>query len=225
MTEAQWLAGTNPEKMLAFVLAEEPLWPLRLLRLFGRRRSAPSERKVRLFMCACAHKVSHSIGRQDFERTIQIVERIADGELTTKDLTRDYFESAAFSDSPLTPPSYERIPARLRTTAMSLLPTFYSVRDFVRFGTQDFWETVPPGVQSTLIRHIFGNPFRPYPPPDYWPATVLELANAVYAGQNCAPMLADALEEAGHAELGEHMRSESVHPKGCWVLDLILGKS
>ncbi len=34
----------------------------------------------------------------------------------------------------------------------------------------------------------------------------------------------DALLEAGHAELAEHFQKESWHPKGCWVVDLVLGK-
>jgi hypothetical protein len=36
--------------------------------------------------------------------------------------------------------------------------------------------------------------------------------------------LHDALLEAGHAELAEAFR-EPMHPKGCWALDLILGKN
>ena len=38
-------------------------------------------------------------------------------------------------------------------------------------------------------------------------------------------ILADALEEAGHFELAEHFRQETWPPKGCWVVDMILGKS
>jgi hypothetical protein len=58
-----------------------------------------------------------------------------------------------------------------------------------------------------------------------WPSTVVQLAESVYAGQDCAFALHDALVEAGHAELAEHFREEKSHPKGCWVVDLVLGKS
>ena len=54
--------------------------------------------------------------------------------------------------------------------------------------------------------------------------TVVQLAESLYAGQDCAFALHDALLEAGHAELAEHFREERSHPKGCWVVDLILGK-
>jgi hypothetical protein len=68
-------------------------------------------------------------------------------------------------------------------------------------------------------------PFRPYPSPPSWPSTVVQLAESLYAGQDCAFALHDALLEAGHAELAEHFREENSHPKGCWVVDVILGKT
>jgi hypothetical protein len=41
------------------------------------------------------------------------------------------------------------------------------------------------------------------------------------------PILADALEEAGcdNAAILQHCRQESEHVRGCWVLDLLLGKT
>ena len=53
----------------------------------------------------------------------------------------------------------------------------------------------------------------------------VQLAESLYAGQDCAFALHDALLEAGHAELAEHFREEKSHPKGCGVVDLVLGKS
>src|SRR5262249_19079308 len=73
------------------------------------------------------------------------------------------------------------------------------------------------------IRHIVGNPFRPYRAPPCWPATVVKLAEALYAGGDCSFALRDSLLEAGHAELADHFK-EKDHPKGCWVVDLLLGK-
>jgi len=76
-----------------------------------------------------------------------------------------------------------------------------------------------------LISHIIGIPFRPYPATDHWPSTVVQLADALYNGQDCGFALHDALLEAGQPELADHFRQEEWHPKGCWALDLILGKS
>jgi hypothetical protein len=40
------------------------------------------------------------------------------------------------------------------------------------------------------------------------------------------PIMADALEDAGctDADILIHCRSETIHQRGCWVIDLILGK-
>jgi hypothetical protein len=40
------------------------------------------------------------------------------------------------------------------------------------------------------------------------------------------PVLADALEAAGcvDADLIQHSRSGQQHARGCWVVDLLLGK-
>ncbi|MBL8792847.1 MAG: hypothetical protein JNM56_02985 [Planctomycetia bacterium] len=78
--------------------------------------------------------------------------------------------------------------------------------------------------QAILLRHLFGNPFRPYPAPASWPSLVIDLAQQLYAGADVRLVLHDALLDAGHADLAEHFRQEAAHPKGCWVLDLVLGK-
>jgi len=57
-----------------------------------------------------------------------------------------------------------------------------------------------------------------------WPSTVVQLADALSNGQDCGFALHDALLEAGYPELAQHFRNEIEHPKGCWALDLLLGK-
>ena len=73
-----------------------------------------------------------------------------------------------------------------------------------------------------LVRHIVPNPFRPHQRRACWPSAVTQLAAALYHGHDCGFALHDALLEAGDAELAEHFRKEVWHPKGCWVIDLIL---
>jgi len=82
-----------------------------------------------------------------------------------------------------------------------------------------------PKRETALLRHVIGNPFKPYASPPSWPSTVLLLAASLYEGQDCRLPLSDALEESGHGELAEHFRKEAWHPKGCYAMDLILGKS
>jgi hypothetical protein len=83
--------------------------------------------------------------------------------------------------------------------------------------------------QAKLLRDVFGNPFRPVVfEPSWATATVVSLARSVYEARDFVPMpiLADALQDAGCADeaiLG-HCRGAGPHVRGCWVVDLVLGK-
>jgi hypothetical protein len=58
--------------------------------------------------------------------------------------------------------------------------------------------------------------------------TVVKLAQRIYENRafDLLPILADALEEAGctDADILNHCRLIGEHVRGCWVVDLILGK-
>jgi hypothetical protein len=84
--------------------------------------------------------------------------------------------------------------------------------------------------QAALLRDIFGNPFRPAALDPAWrTGTVLALARGIYEDRafDRMPILADALQDAGCTDedvLG-HCRGPGPHVRGCWVVDLVLGKS
>jgi hypothetical protein len=94
--------------------------------------------------------------------------------------------------------------------------------------------------QCDLLRCITGNPFRPLPtvarPLLTWSdGLVPKLARAAYEDRRLPAgtldlaglaVLADALEEAGctDADLLGHLRGPGPHVRGCWVVDLLLGK-
>jgi hypothetical protein len=87
--------------------------------------------------------------------------------------------------------------------------------------------------QAALLRCIFGNPFRPAPslPPSVlsWNGgTVPKLAAAIYEERafDRLPVLADSLEDAGctNPDILGHCRAGGEHVRGCWVVDLALGK-
>jgi hypothetical protein len=84
-------------------------------------------------------------------------------------------------------------------------------------------------VQTEVARCIFGNPFRPITLDPRWETeTVVSLAQGIYTDRafDRMPILADALEEAGcvNADVLSHCRGEGPHVRGCWVVDLVLGK-
>ena len=80
-----------------------------------------------------------------------------------------------------------------------------------------------------ILRCIMGNPFRPVAiSPEWLTSTVVALAAGIYEEQafDRAPILADALEDAGctDEEVLNHLRGPDVHARGCWVVDLVLAK-
>jgi hypothetical protein len=64
--------------------------------------------------------------------------------------------------------------------------------------------------------------------PRWLTPTVVSLARSIYAdGQlDCLPILADVLQDAGceDPDILTHCRSDGPHVRGCWVVDLVLGK-
>jgi len=91
-----------------------------------------------------------------------------------------------------------------------------------------------------LVRDLFGNPFRPFtisPAVLAWNnAVVVRLAQTAYDERHLPvgtldngrlAVLADALEEAGctNADILGHLRGPGRHVRGCWAVDLCLGKS
>jgi hypothetical protein len=65
--------------------------------------------------------------------------------------------------------------------------------------------------------------------PAWLTPNVLALATGIYADNafDRMPILADALEEAGcdNTYVLGHCRGSWTHVRGCWVVDLLLGKS
>ncbi len=85
------------------------------------------------------------------------------------------------------------------------------------------------GTHSALARDIFGNPFRPITlSPEWRTDTSVTLARQMYESRDFSamPILADALQDAGcdSADILSHCRKPGEHVRGCWVVDLILGK-
>jgi hypothetical protein len=76
---------------------------------------------------------------------------------------------------------------------------------------------------------VFGNPFRPVQlNPSWLTPAVCSLSRTIYDERRFEdlPILADALEEAGclHSDILNHCRGPRLHVRGCWAVDLVLGK-
>lgn len=209
MTTAEWLACADPDVMLTYL---------------GRR---VSNRKLRLFGCACYRHVPRFIEDERVWMAVEVSERYADGLVNRRELTRAL--SVAF--------------VKMWTNAGSMaFPTPRCIRA-ARHATARAARdgAAERQYQAAVLRDIFGSPrFRPIPVQRSWLAwndsIVQSLAEAVYEerslpegmlDQGRLAVLADALEEAGcdNQALLAHCRSAVEHVRGCWAIDVILCKS
>jgi hypothetical protein len=110
--------------------------------------------------------------------------------------------------------------------------------DYLQSYFDGGWKDGPQERRSEchLVREVFGNPFRPVSLSPTWRTPqVVALAQADYEQRELPAgtldparlaVLADALEEAGcdQADLLGHLRGPGPHVRGCWAVDLLLGK-
>jgi hypothetical protein len=223
MTEADWLAANDSQPMLAHL----------------RNHGAVGERKLRLFAVACCHRVWHLLTDERSREAAGVAERYADGLASRGELESarrfaeaDAAEAEAWYQAALASYGiyYEAQDYWVAAGAVLAAASDTSWGAIARLGEvpTDFGGSMP-----RLLRDLFGNPFRPAP--SLAPAvlawdkgTVPKLAAAIYEERvfDRLPILADALEDAGctDAEVLTHCRSGGVHVRGCWVVDLVLGK-
>src|SRR5262249_48183761 len=96
------------------------------------------------------------------------------------------------------------------------------------------WQAIQADQQkasASLLREIFGNPFRSPQVPLSFDSTneLYRTFQSVYEQPNFArlPEIADRLQSIGFTDdqILNHCRSAIPHFRGCWVVDLFLGKS
>ena len=212
MTEAKWLACDDPEQMLRF------------------SRERESERKLRLLACAACRRVWDYLGDSSRD-AVGAGEQFADGLISEREVEST---SSAASDEMLTvlaDGDERKAGFAFGASSTAATPLFHgdgkggcavlsSLSDGDAAGTI---------AQAALFRDIFGNPFRPVAFSPEWRTDIaLALARQMYESRDfgAMPILADALQDAGcdSEEILDHCRGDGPHVRGCWVVDLVLGK-
>jgi hypothetical protein len=214
MTEAEWLGCVKLTPMMTWL-----------------RRRRGENRLFYLAGCAAVRQVWDQLPEPSRE-LILLVERYADGKASRQELGRAHHRAEAEAQDQLQSCQEQGMPmnqavkvvAAPLAAARAAMPgggyeaAFSAMQDATQTGKRaEVWAR-----QCGILRHIFGNPFRRVPVPADLPRSVVQLAEALYNGAPCHFALHDALVEAGHLGLAEHFR-EADHPKGCWVIDMILG--
>lgn len=216
MTEAEWLTSDDPWRMLRLYTSDEMPWP------HGHPAPAVSDRKLRLFACACCWGASAEIGR----RAEQCAERESG---PAKDAVS--WARACAGDQKRPTPA-ERA-ALLRGIVGNpwrpvQLPRPLCERCNGRGKVMGC--KAPEGLGPKRCPKCKGEPL----PCPWLTPQVLSLARIAHDDRRddrtLDPLtlmaLADALEEASCTDqsLLDHLRDRTPHVRGCWVLDLLLGK-
>jgi hypothetical protein len=223
MTEKQWLLATSMHDVHIYYLARKQF------------------RKWRLFGCGCARRILHVLNDRIYDVAVETVELFADGDVrweVVKDARKVIFAARrklAKSGAPFEIDSAIDVLSAL-TSKEPNHTILTSSNAACVFGTLsqpefDAGYAEEERKQLPIARDIFGNPFRPVTfDPAWLTGTAVALAKTMYDARDFAamPILADALEEAGCdvPDVLSHCRDpKGVHVRGCWVVDLVLGKS
>lgn len=212
MTENEWLDCADPRDLL--VCLEEKT----------------SERKARLYTCGLGRCAWPFLGDDRSRNVVDIAEKYADGLVTSLELqvvwkaALDARQGAASYIAAYTGDRGPWQAARMAVIAIQLAKR--------EATTAKDWSTNLSARSRRLLHCVFRNPFREIAMEPAWLAwhdgTIPQIAQTIYDHRtfNDLPILADALEEAGcnNADILAHCRSGGEHVRGCWVVDLLLGK-
>ena len=230
MTHSQWLACTDPDAMLRFLSG----WV--------------SERKLRLFAVACCRRLSTLVTDERYWHLLRIAEAYADGRGCLADLAEahavaDQIERSGFlgyrGERPVLVPQAARSalyfatakPVDARLVAAQAAAAWDSLLPLPA-GASEPESVLAPREriqQAALLRELC-NPFLPSAVVvESRSVNAIDLARAIYDEQafDRMPILSDALLDAGceYPDVIDHCRGPHPHLRGCWLLDLILGKS
>ncbi|MBY0227976.1 MAG: hypothetical protein K2W96_01715 [Gemmataceae bacterium] len=226
MTEAEWLACEEPEKILAFILS--PTFAINDLR------------KDRLFVCACCRQAREVTREPVLLDVVGRMERYEDDEeVEWEQLVVDFDTTHELEEKWKKRRPRASLAAGLVNLACmddtEMLRWVYPyLLDLTRKPARP--DRAAWAVQ--VARCIWGTLHyrRPVLGTAWLAPGLVSLAQAAY-DERLLPsghldnarlaVLSDALEEAGcaDADLLPHLRSPGPHVRGCWALDIVLGKN
>jgi hypothetical protein len=222
MNEAEWLACTDPRRILRWLIDT----------------GKANDRKLRLFAVAYCRLQWHLLADVRSQEAVKVAERNADDLATPCE--RESAAAAALTAASEAAEAREGASelSPLALTAYAATAAWYTVFYEARSAAMTTCDAdaadwyAENGIEmphTNLLHELFGNPFHPIDLEPAWrKPTILSLAQSIYEERKFdrLTVLADALEEADchDANILAHCRSEATHYRGCWALDLVLDK-
>jgi hypothetical protein len=211
VTEKKWLECTNLFAMLEFL------------------KEKISDRKARLFVCACCRYLWEKLTDKRSRQAIIVAQRFADGLASSAE--RKLACAAAEEAEKEIAEVYDGPNEYRPSQAVG-----YALCKLGQAAHMAYSAAMCAGAALSVrgcdwLRDFVHYPLRRLPKLHRsWLSTAVKaLAQSMY--EDCdfstMPILADALEEAGcqNAEILAHCREPGEHVRGCWAVDLLLGKS
>jgi hypothetical protein len=225
MTEEEWLTNTDPLAMVRFLRELPP-------------RDRISDRKLRLFACACCRKLEKYVEPICVESIVRW-ERLADEGVRKTDYPQALGDAYSSLRGPYTEPE-PQTPEYLGSCCC--LNLNWDTKNVPASVDAIITDTQRAGIEyaelARMLRDVVGNPCRRVVTKRthyrlrQWRAwnegTVVRLAQSMYDSRcfDEMPILHDALSDAGcdNLDILEHCRTDGGHIRGCWVVDLLLKK-
>lgn len=249
MTEFEWLTSDSSDRMRKFLIGVEDA-PVSVSYEFSFPRCRGSERKLRLFAHACYHRLRHWFPPIDIGEAAEVAERFADGNASREELNRVHsivygllerqepvWRTLRGDARARLQPMHEALGLALQLTRpLAVHAAYYAASNayLSQAAIQEHGDDSrrqEERAQANLLRCIFGNLFqRPQlsmGTRDWRDGVIVNMAQEIYVERafDRLPILADAMEEAGETtHVLQHLRENKRHVRGCWVLDLILGR-
>ena len=202
-----------------------------------------TRRKTRLFADACCRHIARFLAAERSRNAIEVSDLYADGLASEAQLTTALSEADAAGPDVGVRHAVGRAGLSAAGAVIFLSPDLF-VTD-VLIGVIHTMVLsaggTPPAeaareayraeleAHAALLRDIFGNSIRPATVDPAWlTGTVVALARQMYESRDFSamPILADALQDSGcdNADILSHCRGSGPHVRGCWVIDLLVGK-
>jgi hypothetical protein len=233
MTETEWLASTNPAPMLESL------------------RGKVSARKLGLFVAACCRQLLSDLPIETKRLSLAVVEQIAEGNIMRMrnrifqvPAGQAVIDCGASEPHTRTLVSLSSNEGPIRFDPAKPYPLLSSVLERLVCYGPNTWQSqrlvetfaqagLSPTLQAHYLRDVVRGLFRPLLVRAAWKThdggVCVRIGQAIYQDATFGdlPILADALEDSGcdNAEILRHCREPGEHVRGCWVVDLLLGKA
>jgi hypothetical protein len=232
MTEAQWLTSVDPVAMLeALTVGGRSLLATRF---------RVSDRKLRLFAAACARHAWRHLTDEGARAAVELAESegASAGALSAARAQVSSIQYDIWANGP--DRGMGSVATAEWSAALWACAAVYDAGEYALANAVHLTTAVPPEAQAALLREVIGRlpRRRGGVPRGAVPLTpdARSLAEAAYEERRLPSghldaarlsVLSDALEESGctDAELLAHLRAAGPHVRGCWAVDLVVGKA